>query len=405
MRILVPYLILTVVLLSIDTYAFQAVRTALRDADSRRVFYYLYWGLSTLSIVGITAMFFTPLKAYPRWLVVYFIGYLLLMLLGKLFVVFFLAIDDITRLFRWIFAAATHEENYSISRARFLSQMGLFAAAVPVGLGLYGIIKDAYNYKVHRLQIAIKGLPESFRGFKIVQLSDIHSGSLVRHEPIARAMKTINALGGDVILFTGDLVNEDAEEMEPLKQYFSQLKAPEGVFATLGNHDYGRNKAKWGENLARIDDMHRQLGWELIRNETRLIKRGNDTIAIIGVDNTTNKGYFPSTGDLTKAKRGSETASAKILMSHDPTHWDMEVNQGQHNDIDLTLAGHTHGAQLGIETPTFRWSPSKYVYPRWAGLYKENDQQLYVNRGFGFLAFPGRIGILPEITLLELVPA
>jgi uncharacterized protein len=210
----------------------------------------------------------------------------------------------------------------------------------------------------------------------------------------------------DLILFTGDLVNNTVDEMDGYKEVFKNLKAPLGVYSTLGNHDYG-DYVQWANgdekkaNLEKMKQVHAEMGWRLLMNEHIVLERGDDKIAVLGIENWSAKARFPKYGNMAKAYDGAGAYPFKILMSHDPSHWDAEVRT-KYPDIDLMLSGHTHGMQFGVELPGFKWSPVQYVYEQWAGLYEKDAQKLYVNRGYGFIGYPGRVGILPEITVLEL---
>jgi len=266
---------------------------------------------------------------------------------------------------------------------------------------------NKYRYHVNRLRMSFKNLPAGFKGMRIVHISDIHSGSFTDKEAVANGVKKILKEKPDMILFTGDLVNDRASEMKDYMDVFSQLKAPMGVYSTLGNHDYG-DYVQWAsieakrENLEQLKQVHKNMGWRLLMNEHVVLEKGSDRIALLGIENWGAKGNFAKYGKMEHAYPGSEKYPFKILMSHDPSHWDAEVPT-KYVDIDLTLAGHTHGMQFGLELPGFKWSPVQYMYKQWAGLYEAGDQKLYVNRGYGFLGYPGRIGILPEITVIELV--
>lgn len=409
----IPYIVITGILLLIDWYVFQAVKTATRgiNPNAKRAIEIFYWVITVGTLASIYATAFTNVFEWPKAFRTYLFGAILLLVASKLFVIFFLLIEDFVRLFRWLYTkiAGTEEEvaaKGGITRSEFLNRMALLVAALPLSAGIYGIIKNAYDYRFHRVKIPIAGLPDVFDGFKMVQLSDIHSGSLTRSEPIEKVVERINKENADLVFFTGDLVNSDPEEINPFIPIFSNLKGKEGVIAVYGNHDYGSRITgdRKNTNLDRIADKHRQMGWQTLRNEHRMIERNGQKLAIIGVENWSAKEYFPKTGDLSKAAAGTENAAARVLLSHDPTHWDAQINTDFQN-IDLTLSGHTHGAQLGIEIPGLRWSPSQYVYKQWAGLYQQGKQYLYVNRGFGFIGFPGRVGILPEVTVIELVKA
>lgn len=291
-----------------------------------------------------------------------------------------------------------------MSRSRFLETIGIGSALLCSGLLFYGW-RNKYNYKLYQYHLLLKDLPSSFRGLRIVQISDIHAGSFTDLEAVARGIDMIMQQKPDIIFFTGDLVNNRYEEMLPYTHIFSQLSAPFGVYSILGNHDYG-DYVKWAslekkaQNLANLKALHRGMGWHLLLNEHVYLHRGNDKIAVIGVENWSAIRRFSRHGNLTTAMKGIAKDSFKILLSHDPTHWDTQVLDKL--PIQLTFSGHTHGMQLGIEIPFFKWSPAKFMFPHWAGLYEINQQFLYVNRGFGFIGYQGRLGIMPEITVIDL---
>jgi uncharacterized protein len=293
----------------------------------------------------------------------------------------------------------------AISRSTFIRNVAVGAGGTIFGLVLTGAA-NRYRYKIRNVLVPIKNLPSDLANLKIVQISDIHSGSFTDPAAVLKGIEKINALQPDIIFFTGDLVNNIASEMQDYIQIFSQLKAPLGVYSTLGNHDYGdyyswASAADKQANLQALKDTHAQMGWQLLLNQNKILKVGNTDLAIIGVENISGTKGFHTYGNLQQAYEGTQQIAHKILLSHDPSHWNTEVKHN-YNDIQLTLSGHTHGMQFGIEIPGFiKWSPVKYIYQQWAGLYKENDCYVHVNRGFGFLGYPGRIGILPEITLLQ----
>jgi predicted MPP superfamily phosphohydrolase len=272
---------------------------------------------------------------------------------------------------------------------------------------LYGY-SNKYKYETRRFKLAFDNLPASFKGLKIVHISDIHSGSLMDKAAVEAGVQRILNEKADLILFTGDLVNDKATEMDLLKDVFAKLKAPMGVFSTLGNHDYG-DYVEWPvegvsktQNLINLKQVHADIGWRLLMNEHVVLEKNNEKIALLGIENWSAKGRFPKYGKMNEAYQGTENYPFKILMSHDPSHWDAEIKTA-YKDVDLMLAGHTHGMQFGVEIPGFKWSPVQYMYKEWAGLYEEQNQKLYVNRGFGFIGYPGRVGVLPEITVIELV--
>jgi predicted MPP superfamily phosphohydrolase len=337
-------------------------------------------------------------------------------MVGKLLILVVMLGDEIRRLIMWIASffksapasdAPVNIKGEGITRSAFLARLALLIGAGTLGGFLYGIT-NRYNYHIKRLKIKFPNLPASFRGLKIVQISDIHSGSFDNHDAVAKGVQMILNERPDIIFFTGDLVNNKAEEILPYTDIFSRLHAPMGVYSTLGNHDYGDyvewpSKAAKVANLEHLKAIHGQMGWKLMMNEHVLLSRGNEQIAVIGIENWGAKAGFPKYGDMSKAYRGLENTNLfKILLSHDPSHWDNQVTT-DYPDVDLTFSGHTHGMQFGIDIPGFKWSPVQFVYKHWAGIYKHGKQHLYVNRGYGFLGYPGRLGILPEITVIELV--
>jgi predicted MPP superfamily phosphohydrolase len=279
-------------------------------------------------------------------------------------------------------------------------------AALPFVSLIWGMAKGAYDYQVKRVKVKIPQLPMAFEGFRILQISDIHTGSFVSTEPLEMAINMINEQKADLILFTGDLVNNIHDEAIPHKAHLSKLTSPHGVYSILGNHDYGDyvewpSKEAKAKNLQDLIAIHRELGWDILLDEHRVIEKDGEKLTLIGVQNWSTHLRFPKYGSMEKATKGIEYSKVNILMSHDPSHWDGEVLL-KYPQVDLTLSGHTHGMQFGIEIPGFKWSPVQYIYKQWAGMYQRGHQMLYVNRGLGFLGYPGRVGILPEITILEL---
>ena len=304
-------------------------------------------------------------------------------------------------------ASNTSAAGTTITRSEFLSKAALVAGAIPASVMSFGMISGAYDYRVRKKQILLPNLPASFDGIRIAQLSDIHSGSFYNKTAVNGGIDMLLSEKPDIIFFTGDLVNNQSKEVKEYQDIFSRVKAPLGTFSILGNHDYGdyvswSSQAAKHENLNQLVQTHKRMGWDILLNEHRYIEVDGDKIGIIGVENW-GAGRFAKYGNLEKAANGVE-APVKILLSHDPSHWDAQIRPNQ-PDIDLTLSGHTHGFQFGVEIGNFRWSPSQWIYKQWADLYQEGNQYLYVNRGFGFLGYPGRVGILPEITILELKKA
>lgn len=291
------------------------------------------------------------------------------------------------------------------SRRSFVSKIALSSALIPLTTFSYGIIKTAYDFKIHRVKFKSPKIPKSFLGFKIVQISDIHTGSLQGKYQLQKAVDLILDLKPDLIVFTGDLVNNKTEEAFEYEEILVKLKAPFGVFSTLGNHDYGdyhswSNEKEKEKNFQEMLDLHERVGWKLLNNEHVKVEKNSEYFTLLGIENWGGNLHFKKYGDMNKAYENMDENSLQILLSHDPSHWRMQVIK-EYPNIDLTLSGHTHGFQFGVEIPGFKWSPSKYIYPQWAGLYHNNEQKLYVNRGLGCLGYMGRIGIKPEITLIE----
>jgi predicted MPP superfamily phosphohydrolase len=409
------FTIFCLVLFLLDLYVFQAVKHVI-SANSGRSRYWIsfvYWSVSVAMILSLFFFLNTSPDLAGRRVRNYLFALIAGLLLAKLSAAIFLVIDDGRRLVQWIYnrfsnvgiiAGASSGE--MMSRSTFLSWIGLAAGSTLLGSWVYGF-GNKYSYKVRSLRIKDEQLPVSFRGLKIVQISDIHAGSFTDKAAVEKGVQKILEQQPDLILFTGDLVNDMATEMQGYMDLFARLEAPLGVYSILGNHDYG-DYVKWPirgvskeQNLLDLQKIHADLGWKLLMNEHVVLQRGNDRIALIGVENWSAKSAFPKRGLLSKAYEGCREYPYKILMTHDPSHWEAEV-QTSYPDINLSLSGHTHGMQFGVELPGFRWSPVQYVYKQWAGLYENNGQKLYVNRGFGFIGYPGRVGIMPEITVLEL---
>ena len=398
----------------IDLYVFQAVKTVINDLSSvwRKSLNYGFWVITGLSIISVLVINTTDiLSSEARRIVV--LG-MVMIYFSKVFGVITLMLDDIYRAITWIIGKfSTSKEiveptKNGMTRSEFMSKASLIAVAVPLTTFGIGIASGAHNYRVRRKTIHLPNLPSSFDGIRIGQLSDIHSGSFFSRPGVKKGLDLLLSEKPDVVFFTGDLVNDEANEVSKYKDLFSKVKAPLGVFSTLGNHDYGEYK-RWSniddkkKNLADLIQTHKEMGWDILMNENRSLKVDGDEVAIIGVENW-GAGRFSKHGDLKKAYAGTEETPVKLLLSHDPSHWDAQIRP-DFPDIDVTFAGHTHGFQFGVEIGDFKWSPSQYIYKQWADLHQEENQYLYVNRGFGFIGYPGRIGILPEITIIELKQA
>ncbi len=404
------FLIIPLILLIIDWYAFQAVKTSLRDStdSARRIGTIIYWSITVITFATFLSNLLYSVRDWPHTLRAIVFSIIALALLGKIFIIVFLLIDDVQRFFRWLYSLVVPPGEggpANLSRAKFLSQTGLVMATAPLIAGLWGIFKGAHDYTIHRVKITLPNLPDAFNGLKIVQLSDIHAGSFPSADPLHRAVAMVNKENADLLFFTGDLVNNVTEEIEPYIALFGGMNAKMGKYSVFGNHDYGDyvawdTKEAKQKNQDRLKKAHADMGWRLLWDEHVYLEKDGQRMALIGVQNCSGVKSFHTYGDLDKAYKGCE-APVKLLLSHDPTFWDAKIRD--YEDIDITFAGHTHGAQFGIELGKIRWSPAQYVYKQWAGLYKKGKQYIYVNRGFGYLGFPGRIGILPEITVMELV--
>ena len=392
---------------AVEFYGWQGVKTAINPA-SVPMAKWIYWGLTTVLLALFLSYRPFLYKFLPKSATAYFATFFVVFLLAKVIILLFLLPEDLVRLVRLGLAklSTSAPTEAGITRSQFLSRLAIITAAVPAGALVYGVVANAYNYTFRKVAIKFPNLPKEFDGFKIIQLSDIHSGSFNRTEPLIEAVNKINNLNADLILFTGDLVNNTSDEMDGYMHIFDKLRARHGVISTTGNHDYG-DYVQWDTpeakvaNFDKFKNIHKQLGWNLLMNENVILERDGGKIAIIGIENW-GKGHFSKHGRLDLAYKGTENIPFKLLMSHDPSHWD-EQTRPQYPDIDLTLAGHTHGFQFGIESKWLKWSPSQFVYKQWAGLYREGKQYIYVNRGFGFLGYPGRVGILPEVTEITLL--
>jgi len=374
-----------------DVYFFQAVETLTANS----LILWGYWLIDVLIVTGFGGLIsLRRTNHQPAKLISWLMALTLLTVVPKIIASPVLLLEDITRIFR-----------HFPPRAQWASELALILAAVPFLSLLYGMTGGRHRYKVHKVTLKFDDLPEAFDGFTITQLSDIHAGSFTSRKGVEKGIAMVNRQNSDLLLFTGDLVNNQASEMEPWIDTFSKLKAPYGKYSVFGNHDYGdyikwESKQAQNANLSQLKKIHKEIGFKLLLNEATTIEKDGQSIALIGVENW-GKGGFHKYGSLTKAAATVPDEEFKILMSHDPSHWEAKTLENLKH-IHLTLAGHTHGMQFGIELFGFQWSPVKYVYPQWAGLYKKNGKYLYVNRGFGFLGFKGRIGIWPEITVITL---
>ena len=398
----------------LDSYVFQAIKTVSHSASpkTRTIIFSIYWTVSILAVLGFLIFIFTGPEFLNKKVRTYLFATILGLFFAELIAIVFFLVDDVRRVIQWasgkLFFKNTEGEvinEDAISRSVFLSWLGLAAGGTLFGSLIYGY-SNKYNYKVKKISLKFDNLPHSFNGFKIVHFSDVHSGSFTNKKAVIHGVEKIMAQNADLIIFSGDLVNDKATEMKDYKDVFSKVKAPMGVYSTFGNHDYG-DYVSWPQdgitkeqNLKNLANIHAELGWRLMMDEHIPIEKNGEQIALIGVQNWSAKARFPKYGNLPKAYAGAEKYPFKILVSHDPSHWDAQIRP-EFGDIDLTLSGHTHGMQFGVDIPGFKWSPVQYVYKEWDGLYEEGKQKLYVNPGYGFIGYPGRVGIMPEITVIE----
>jgi len=411
-------LVFIVIILLIDIYAFKGIRLIYKSISINWIkilIYSTFWIIPFLFVIGIIFILLNESfdqSARAQRNLFFFVGLFLTFYIPKIiFIVFHFAEDSIkgvSFVVNLLFgnrSPLVAQTTRKISRSRFLSRMGLILAALPFSSIIYGMVKGRFNFRLVHENLHFPNLPEAFHGLRIVQISDIHIGGLYGHwRRVEDAIEMINAQKPDLVFFTGDLVNDFAGELEGWMTILGKMKARLGKYSILGNHDYGdyhywKSKEAKKANLEQIKNAHKELGFKLLLNQSEIIEVNKNQIAVTGVENW-GKPPFAQYGDFILAQKPVENIPFKILLSHDPSHWDAEI-LGRTN-VDLTLSGHTHGMQFGIEIGKIHWSPIKYKYPRWAGLYQEGNQYLYVNRGFGYIGYPGRIGMPPEITVIEL---
>ena len=405
--ILLPSLILLV----LDIYIFQSIRILAASPTAQWIINILFWLISAGTITAYVVFVHTAALrevSPPRYTTVLF-GLLLLLVVPKLVFFLFALIGDMVRLVQasvTLLQDTSDKASFRVEeRRQVVSQVGLGVASVPFFSILYGLVRGKLDYRVHRVTLTSSNVPTAFDGFTITQISDIHSGTFDSTEWVQRGVALTQGQQSDLIVFTGDLVNFNAHEIEPWIDIFKTLNAPYGVYSTLGNHDYGEyvnwdSPAKEEQNLALLKAQHQRLGYRLLLDESVRIEKDGEHFALLGVENW-GLPPFPQKGDLGKAATGTEASPFRVLLSHDPSHWDAKVRDFP-LPVHLTLSGHTHGMQFGIEVPDWKWSPVQYRYPRWADLYEEGGKYLYVNRGFGCLGFAGRVGIWPEVTVITL---
>jgi uncharacterized protein len=401
-------------ILVFEFYFYSGFNALIKDLPENRkkIVRLAYWTFTILVVLYMASGMIIPYEKQPKFIRVYFTSFIIIVTVSKAFSSLVLLLDDIIRLFRWIVKKfITRKSRFSpqssnkVSRLNFLTQMAMFVGAIPFFHMFYGMFKGAYNYTVRPNKLRIPGFPKAFNGLKIVHISDIHCGSFLNTEPLERAVEMINAQKADMVFITGDLVNNLADETDDFVETLRKIKAPMGIYSCLGNHDYGdyvpwKNPEDKKRNLDKMIRRQRnEFGWNLLMNENTVLEKNGQQLAIIGVENIGRSDRFPTYGNLQQAIKGTEDVPFKLLLSHDPYHFENEVSQMP--EINFTFSGHTHGMQFGIDLPGFKWSPVQLVYKHWAGLLDTGKNYLYVNRGLGFIGYAGRAGIWPEITVHE----
>ncbi|GAB5538958.1 MAG: metallophosphoesterase [Salibacteraceae bacterium] len=409
------FTVVALVLIVLDWYIYSGLKIAISPLPNwaQKTSKALFFGLTGLTILGF--MLFEPMSRNQttRNILTFIVTIGSANMIGKLVFALWIVLADIKQLAEYVWQKVNPPVNSAVSegitRSAFLSQAGAITATLPLlGMG-WGVLSGAHDYRIIRRTLKIKGLPQEFDGFSITQLSDLHSGSFWNRKAVKRGIKLANDQNSDVIFFTGDIVNNMARELEDWVDVFATLRAKHGVYSVLGNHDYGdyvawSTEAEKKENLAKLIQMQRDMGWRLLMDEHEILTGNGAELAIVGIQNWGAKGRFPKYGDLSKAVKGVKDDTTQLLLSHDPSHWREQVLK-DFPAINAMFSGHTHGFQFGIEVGSVKWSPVKYFYPEWADLYSEGDQFLYVNRGFGYIGYPGRLGIRPEITVITLSKA
>ena len=397
------FIILLAVFFIIEIYVYQAIRNITTN-NYIRIGYWVF----TLLAYGIILYWILTFNRASRdhQQIQLMVSAMMIFVLPKLLSVIFLLIGDFTRFVEFGFKYFTAKENYFPERRKFISTTALAAAGIFSALAIDGIIFGKYRHTVRKVKLRFKNLPENFKGYKIVQISDVHSGSFFNPQKLQKAIDLINEQDADVVLFTGDMVNNYADEFKPFIPLFKSIKAKDGKFSILGNHDYGdygawNSREEKAQNIPNLKNYQAEAGFKMLRNENIALEKNGEKIYLLGVENWGIK-PFPQYGDLDKALKGVPEDAIKVLMSHDPTHFD-EVVKKHKTHVHLTLSGHTHGMQFGLDLKNIKWSPVKFKYKKWADLYESEGKYLYVNRGFGVIAYPGRVGINPEITVIELV--
>jgi predicted MPP superfamily phosphohydrolase len=411
MRLLI-LCVLSLLVLLLDFYCYKAIIAVFKkwSPQTKKLFTISWWSVCTLLIIGVFAAIFLNLFLTARAIIL--VAFFLLTV-GKVFMLPFLLIDDLRRLL--IKITRNKKANLSvkkpiagepISRSSFLVKAGLVTAAVPLSSLSWGIVSGAYDYQIRNVKLILPNLPKAFDCIRMAQISDIHSGSFYNKTAVKGGVELLLKEKPDFVFFTGDLVNNLTNEVKDYQDIFAKVKAPLGVYSTLGNHDYGdyyfgrESSPARTKNLQDMVKVHKIMGYDLLMNQNRRLKVDGEEIGILGIENW-GMGRFPKYGKMELATQNTADLPVKLLLSHDPSHWRGEVLE-KYPDIDAMFSGHTHGMQFGVRFKESQWSPVQYIYKEWAGLYQEKQQQLYVNVGYGFLGYPGRVGILPEITIFEL---
>lgn len=403
------FTVVFIVYLIADIYTFFGLRSLFNESANRLFFAILYIALSVFIFYCFYKIWViaSSRSMFSGTEVNFYLGLFLTAFTAKVSFGFFMLLQDLPRLMTGIYNVIFNRDRstYIPSRRKAFTTIATGLAAIPFMAMLYGVTKGKYKYTINRLTLSFENLPKAFDGYKIVQISDIHAGSFDSKEKVMTGIDKINSLNADTVVFTGDLVNSSKDEIEPYIDVFSKIQSKDGVFAVLGNHDYyglydisEKDKDRYWDDFL---NKYIALGFDLLNNENRTITREGQRLQLVGVENWGAGRWFPKEGDLDQALQEVDDSDFCVLLSHDPTHWEEKVIPHQ-KQIDLTLSGHTHGFQFGINIPGFKWSPAQYRYKRWIGLHEEKNQKLYINRGFGFLAFPGRVGMWPEITEIEL---
>lgn len=399
--------ILFIVSLIVEYYCYQAIKVLTTNKLFRK--YWLGFSISALLIILIWSIF---IDRNNKGQVHFLLGFFMIVFVPKFVLAITIIFEDLIRMLTFLVRKVTSKPSandaYLPERRKAISAIGLGLASIPFLSIIEGIVWGKFDFRVRKVILKFPDLPENFDGYRIAQLSDIHLGSFNTKDfdKVARGIKLLNDQNADLFVFTGDSVNNLADEMEPWLPLLKTIKAKDGKYSILGNHDYGvyvfgKNEIAQQKNIDQLNEYHKSIDWKLLRNESIRLYKDNQFINIVGVKNW-GAGHFPKDGDIEIASQNIKDGEFNILLSHDPSHFDAIVKNFS-KKMHLTLSGHTHGMQFGIEIPgVIKWSPIKYRYPKWADLYQEKDKYLYVNRGFGFIGFPGRVGIWPEITIIEL---